>query len=410
MEKKKVVLATYGTRGDIQPLLALALSLGRHGHDVLLAAPPEQVAWIESHGCPSRPLGSDISGWIGRFANVHTIKPLIVFLDFFRQEIRKQFSQLPGIIRDADLALGASLCFGLHSAAAHLDIPYGFVALTPQLLPSSRHPFIAAKSQNLPLWLNRLSWNLARLVDRVNFTAVLNEERRHLGLKPVKDIIGHVLGDHVIVASDSILGGVAPDVRQNTVQTGYFHLDGVDGSGLPEEVDEFLADGPAPVYVGFGSMSTGDEQALVSLILKSLRSVGQRGILAGFRFDLNGLTAAKDCIFVKETNHRSLFPRVAAVVHHGGSGTTAAASRAGVPQVIVPHVLDQHYWGERVYRCGLGPRAIRRSRLTSGRLAKAVYECVSDGKYRRRSAVAAQNIQKQNSLNSAVEFIEKTFF
>ena len=137
MEKKKVVLATYGTRGDIQPLLALALRLGRHGHDVLLAAPPEQVAWIEAHGCPSHPLGSDISRWISRFANVHTIKPLIVFLDFFRHEIRKQFSQLPGIIRNADLALGASLCFGLHSAAEHMGIPYGFIAMTPQLLPEN---------------------------------------------------------------------------------------------------------------------------------------------------------------------------------------------------------------------------------------------------------------------------------
>jgi len=110
VDNKKIVLATYGTRGDIQPLVALAMSLGRHGHDVLLAAPPEHVAWIEAHGCASRPLGSDISRWISRFANVHTIKPMIVFIDFFRREIRKQLTQLSGIIKGVDLVLGASLC------------------------------------------------------------------------------------------------------------------------------------------------------------------------------------------------------------------------------------------------------------------------------------------------------------
>jgi UDP:flavonoid glycosyltransferase YjiC (YdhE family) len=96
-------------------------------------------------------------------------------------------------------------------------------------------------------------------------------------------------------------------------------------------------------------------------------------------------------------------------VHHGGSGTTATAARAGVPQIIVPHILDQYYWGERIFRCGVGPAPIRRSRLTTGRLAAAINECIADQRYTDRASKIAGEIEKQDSLGLAVDDIEKTF-
>ena len=408
MDGKKIIIATYGTRGDIQPLLALALALQRQGHEVRLAAPPEHAAWVTDRGCAFSPLGSDFSQVINRYPHVHTLKPLIDFLDFFRHEIRKQLSQLPGIIDGADLVLGASLCMGLRSAAELAGIPYGFVAMAPQMLPSAQHPFIAAKAQNMPLFLNRLSWKMACWIDQLNLRAVINKERRNFGLAPIKDVVSHVLGNHVMVASDPVLAEIPSDVGLDCTQTGYLHL--APNQGLQNELQEFFASGPAPIYFGFGSMSTRDQEALVSLILKCLDSEGRRGILTGFRFDQKQLATSADCIFIKQIPHPLIFPRVAAVVHHGGSGTTATAAMAGVPQIIVPHILDQYYWAERIFRRGLGPNPIRRSRLTAGRMAKAIHESLSDNGYQHRAKEVAKTIKPRDSLRQAVEFVEATFF
>lgn len=405
---RKIVLATYGTRGDIQPLLALALALGRKGHKVLLAAPPEHAAWIESHGCSFRSLGSDFRKVINRFPHMHTLRPLIFSLGFFRHELRKQLSQLPVIIEGADLVLGASLSFGLRTAAELMRIPCGFIAMTPQILPSAYHPFIAVKAQKMPPCLNRLSWGIARLADKFNLTAVINKERRDLNLSPVKDVISHVLGNHVMIASDPVLADIPPDIRLDCTQTGYLHLE--PRQVVHDELEKFFASGPAPLYFGFGSMSTRDEEALVSLILKCLQATGQRGILTGFEFDKSEIAAPEGSIFVEEVPHALLFERLAAVVHHGGAGTTAAAARAGVPQIIVPHILDQYYWAEKIYRGGLGPKPIRRSHLTAGRLAKAINECVSHRYFYRRAKAAAEIIETQDSQRLAVNCIEKTFF
>ena len=157
-------------------------------------------------------------------------------------------------------------------------------------------------------------------------------------------------------------------------------------------------------------MSTRAQEDLVALILASLKLTGQRGILSGFRFEESRFTNSESCIFIREAPHPQLFTRLAAVVHHGGSGTTATAARAGVPQIIVPHILDQYYWGERAYRCGLGPKPIRRYRLTADRLAKAVSETVSGQRYYDRASRFAEKIKKQDSQRLAVEYLEETYF
>lgn len=405
---KKIVLATCGTRGDIQPLIALARALTCRGHEILIAAPPEHEAWVADCGCAFHGLGSDFTKMLRRYPQVHTLKPVMGWLGFLRLEIQKQLSQLPGIIDGADLVLGASLCLGLHSAAESMNIPYGFVAMAPQILPSAHHPFVALKLQNMPQWLNRLSWEVARVLDRMNFTAVINRERRRLKLAPVNDILRHVIGNHVVVASDPVIAAVPADVELDFVQTGYLHLK--TDQTLSGPMEAFLAAGPAPVYFGFGSMSTREQETLVELIQASLRLTGQRGILTGFRFDETGFVDSKGCIFVDAVSHPSLFPRLAAVVHHGGSGTTATAALAGVPQIIVPHILDQYYWGEKVYRCGLGPKPIRRYQLTAERLANTITECVSGQRYYSRVSEIAKKIEIQDSRRQATEFIETTYF
>ena len=404
----KIVIATCGTRGDIQPLMALARALNHRGHETLIAAPPEHQMWVENCGCAFRALGSDFTAMLRGYRHVHTLKPLIEFFGFLRREIRMQLSQLPDIIKGADLALGASLCLGLHTVAEIRGIPYGFIATAPQILPSAHHPFVALPFQNLSPRLNRLSWETARQLDRLNFTALINNERRHLNLAPVRDILRHHLGRHVIVASDPAIAKVPSDVELDCLQTGYLHLQ--TDQALTPELEQFLAEGPPPVYFGFGSMSTGRQEDLVALVQASLKITGQRGILTGFRFDRSSFTNSKKWIFIREAPHLALFKRLAAVVHHGGAGTTATAALAGVPQIIIPHILDQYYWGDRVYCCGLGPKPIRRYRLTADRLAKAVSETVAGQRFYDRASRVAEKIKKQDSQRLALEYLEETYF
>lgn len=141
----RIVLATWGSRGDVQPILALALALKQADHDVLLAAPPENATWVEHYDCPFQALGRNVATILDECPNAYTLRPAITFIRVVRQEVRRQFTELPPIIKGADLVLGASLSFGLHSIAEFLGIPYGFIALTPQLLPSSHHPFLSTR-------------------------------------------------------------------------------------------------------------------------------------------------------------------------------------------------------------------------------------------------------------------------
>ena len=129
----KIVLATSGSRGDVQPMLALSLALKSKGYDVLLAAPPEKAAWAKALGCPFHPLGSDVTAFIDDMDNAHTLRPAIHFVSFLRKELNTQFNLLPKIIAGADLLIGSSLTFALATLAESMEIDYRFIAFAPQM-------------------------------------------------------------------------------------------------------------------------------------------------------------------------------------------------------------------------------------------------------------------------------------
>jgi UDP:flavonoid glycosyltransferase YjiC (YdhE family) len=244
-----------------------------------------------------------------------------------------------------------------------------------------------------------------RSADRVNLTRLLNGHRAALGLPPVRDCWRHILGARTIVASDRAVAALPPDAEADAVQTGYMHLPqpGVESKSL----DAFLAKGPPPVYAGFGSMPRADQARLAPLIASATRANGVRAVIARFWGDGFEEGASDELFYIRRYPHWQLFPRMAAVIHHGGAGTTATAAAAGVPQVIVPHALDQYYWGERIYRARLGPTPIWRSRLTAKRLAAAVSQCMSDPVVRQTTNDVSQKIQRGNGTKTTVEELLK---
>lgn len=399
----KIVLATFGSLGDVQPMLALSLHLKSAGHDVLFAAPPEKANWIEHHGCPFHPLGDDVTAFIDGMKDAHSVRSAFRFVRYIRGELISQFETFPRIIAGADLVVGASLVFALSSVAEFMGIAYRFIAFTPQLLPSGRHPFMAFKHQWLPECYNRMTWHIVRMLDRFNLSLLINKNRKKLGLKPVDDAWLHILGKHVIVASDKAVGEVPRDVKLAFTQTGYMHLDQPD-QNLPE-LEAFLRAGSPPVYAGFGSMPKMDQAGNVPLIVRAARSAGQRVVIGKFWDEPSEFSNSDDVFFIKRYPHLKLFPRMAAVIHHGGAGTTAACAISGVPQIIVPHILDQYYWGNKVYKSRLGPKPIWRSRLTSKNLAAAVKACLSNNLIQQSARTASEMIKQQNSLEMTVRLL-----
>jgi len=335
----KIVLATFGSRGDVQPMLALSLALRSAGHDVLLAAPPEKAEWAEGLGCPFHPLGSDVTAFIDDMKDAHSLRSALSFIHYVRKEAFSQFDVFPEIIKGADLVIGASLVFALSTVAESMGVGYRYIAFTPQLLPSGYHPFPAFRHHWLPKWYNRMTWKIAKMIDRFNLTRLINKHRKTLALKPVQDVWLHILGQNVIVASDKIIAEVPPDVNTTFTQTGYMHLDQPDL--YHPELEAFLSVGPPPVYAGFGSMPKHDQADLVPVIVDAARSVGQRVIISKFWDEPSEFSNSDDVFLIKKYPHLKLFPHMAAVIHHGGAGTTASCAISGMPQIIVPHILDQ---------------------------------------------------------------------
>lgn len=366
----RIVLATIGTRGDVQPFLVLARELQRRGHEPVFCTPPDFVEWLAAQGFEAHAAGSPFRVLVAKHgANILGAIPTL------RDEMAPQLAALDPLVRGAQLVIASGLCGAAHPLAEKYGVPYRFMALTPSLLPSREYPSPNVRSQKLPQWLNAASWTVHSAVWSAIFRAPTIRHRAALGLGPPGELWTALLRPEALVATDPLLAPAPGDAPVPVRQFGGFFFD--DPTPLPDDVERFLAAGPAPVYVGFGSMADRDPAQTVRLLVEATKRAGVRVIVsrgwAGLRAD-----PSEAIHVVDETSHARLFPRCAAIVHHGGSGTTHAAARAGVPQLVVSHLLDQFFWAERVRVAGIGPAGIARDALSSRSLGDSMRRLVED--------------------------------
>jgi UDP:flavonoid glycosyltransferase YjiC (YdhE family) len=198
-----------------------------------------------------------------------------------------------------------------------------------------------------------------------------------------------------------------PDWDEYQHVTGYWFLDAQPDWQPPADLLRFLESGSPPVYVGFGSVSHEHPERQTRLILRALELTGQRGVLLTGWGGLTRLSASPNVFFVDNVPHAWLFPRMAAVIHHGGAGTTGAGLRAGVPNIITAFVTDQGAWADRVVQLGVGPRVPGIKQLTAEKLAEAINTAVNDSALRARAAALGEKIRAENGVARAVELIER---
>ncbi len=400
---KKILLATCGSRGDVQPMIAITLALQSAGHQVQLIGPPENAAWARGLGCPYLGAGRDVSVFINTFDRPVSLYSGLSFARFVLQELAWQLKHLPQIIASADLVIGSSLMFGLSSTAEAQGIPYRYIAFTPQVLPSKHHPFLPIQTQTLPPLVNRLTWTMANILDRCSLALLINRYRKHQGLAPIPGAWDHILGPQPIVAGDKEIAPVPPDVQKIVIQTGYPHLDQL----VPPnpDLDRFLETGEKPIYAGFGSMPPKGQENAVPLLIQTAKNLGRRIIIRHPKKNAGKYLADKAVFFIGDYPHHALFPRMAAVIHHGGAGTTAAAAAAGLPQVIVPHILDQHYHGHRIFLSDLGPAPIPLSQLTRERLSHALAHCLTNERIIQSARNTCRSIDPAHRLEILVKAV-----
>jgi sterol 3beta-glucosyltransferase len=284
-----------------------------------------------------------------------------------------------------------------------------YIPFTPtQAYPSFLFP-------RLPPWfggsLNRLTYHLARQIMWQGFRSADRLVRRKaLGL-PAAPFWGSFGAD--CVQHCPILYGYSPavipkppDWDDSTHVTGYWFLDPADDWTPAPDLLAFLRGGSPPVYVGFGSMSSRKPERTADLVLQALARAKQRAIMLSGWGGLRKANLPHTVLMVDSIPFSWLFPRVAAVVHHGGAGTTSAGLRAGVPSVVIPFFGDQPFWGQRVAELGVGPEPISRQRLTAERLAQAIHGAVTDQTMRQRAADLGMKIRAEDGVACAVAVIQ----
>lgn len=352
----RILLSTYGSRGDVQPLVALAVRLKALGADPVVCAPPDEefATLLADHQIASAPAFAHLQMWIAeRMAQAKRDLPTVA-----AEMVALQHEAILAAARegcDAIVATGLMPSVGAANIVAEtLGVPYFHVSFCPLFLPSPHfppyeypgHPHPPGDTDNQTLWdLN------IRTLDTL-FAGGINACRRTVGLREVSNVRDYLYTERPYLAADPILAPWPTPAPLAVHQTGAWLLP--DTRPLPKDIAAFLEAGEPPVYVGFGSLPTHDPLAMARVTIQAVRAQGRRIIVSKGWAGLALIDDHPDALAIGEINQQALFPAVAAVIHHGGAGTTTAAAKAGAPQVVIPQIVDQPYWASRVAALGIG--------------------------------------------------------
>ncbi|HTP59565.1 MAG TPA: glycosyltransferase [Spirochaetia bacterium] len=413
----KIVILAVGSQGDVQPYAALGRGLARAGHVVTLAShetfrPLATRCGIAFSLITGNPVdivqGPEGQSWLSSSAS---------YFNFLSRARRMAADLYPQMSRDAlAAARGAdALIFSLpltvcgYSVANSLQIPGIPAALYP-LHPTGAFPSIMTPSLSFGRCANWLSgtgvmmlyWGIAR--------SLLREFHRTEGMArlPLRAPLRAMEKEGL-----PFLYGYSPSViptprswPASRVAGGYWFLEDSPEWKPQPRLLQFLENGPKPLYVGFGSMTSGDPQAMTRIVLDAVRRTGQRAVLSTGWGGFDAEDLPPSILSVGFVPHHWLFARVSMAIHHGGAGTTAAVLKAGTPGIIVPFFADQFFWGKRVCDLGMGPSPIPRKELTTESLEKAIRDVLGNGAMTARARELAASIQAEDGVAAAVRAVD----
>jgi len=394
----KIACVILGTRGDVQPMVALGTGLIQKGHEVIICAPPENEELVRRYNCRFEPFGPSIKKAVSERPEKQkggvaiTISP-----KEGKKLIRDQINLLPEIIKGVDLVLGAGIVIGVPTAADVLKVPYRFVAFYPIMLGTTHDdPF-----------KNRMMFGFGRSMMNILIKGFINKNRNKLGLPSIKDVWSHWLGENVIIACDKEIIAAREGVAFPFTQTGFMLLPSK--NSLPENVEAFLSSGKPPVYIGFGSNPIVSREKYRQMFEQVRDVTGQRLIVYKGWADLPE-SNSNDILYADELPFEFLFPRLAAIIYHGGTGTLAAVARAGIPQAAFPFMGDQFENRKQIVKLGLGPDTCDFKKMTAESISSAIRECVTNDTYKKNAAEMSERLKNANGIDLTVQLVEKILY
>jgi len=402
----RIALATVGTTGDVVPFAILARRLVERGHDVTaitwpvhrtaLALPGVRVEVAGPHADPNR-----IVAVAAEAARRGPMDQVAVLRDFHLADGAAHYRRLRELLPGHDLVLLHGIHALAHAATLDSELRWATVTFDPVLLPTAAAPPPGMPSlgpANRLLWalLDRMLQRTARPLDEV--LAAAGSPQRGLPLFRSRSPLLHL-----VACSPSVMR-VPGDLPPATHVTGAW-LDRTPPAPLPGELARFLEDGAPPIVITFGSMA-GSSDRTVANAIRAVLSSGRRVVAQDAPPDL--APSPNLLALHGHVDHRGLFPSAAAVVHHGGAGTTHAVVAAGVPSVVVPHVGDQRYWADRLHRLGVAPPPQLAAALDARWLADAILIAATDVAMRSAAAALGARVATEDGLETAVKLLEQT--
>lgn len=415
----RIGIYAFGTRGDVQPAIALGKGLISAGYEVSIIAGSNSEAFIKQHGIDYLPLSVDIQDvmqseqgkeWVD--ASDQPMKQLGIMKQLAKdfgatitQEMWQAYQQVDAVICNFTSVIFV-LSYAEHSPKPVINAPY-----QPMHATRAGWANYVAFRPNYSV-LNLISSAIGNYAGWGIYGEVVNQQRTQILNLPPYSLRTYLQARAKLPTIYGFSEHIIPKPRdwsENRHIAGYWFLDDMGDWQVSPALQEFLEAGSAPIYMGFGSMGSSSPEKAAKLMIDALTKTGHRGIISSGWAGLESKDLPETIFQLDFAPHQWLFPHMAGVIHHGGAGTTAAAIRAGVPQTIIPHMSDQPLWGRRIHELGIGTKAIDRHKLTSDNLAEAIEQLVENTSLRKNTEQMGKLISAEDGVTRAIELMQPYF-
>jgi sterol 3beta-glucosyltransferase len=409
----RIVIVATGSWGDVRPNVVLGQALQNAGYEVVLIAAEQFRSWVEARGVTFAGLSLNMQALLDSQANNSNLFQTIRWMRKLTQTTIQMGREIADVIHDGDaVLLNEGILPLVNGAIEKHSARLVHINLQPWVPTSEFSGMVPTRPAWMPIreaTYNRWTGGFVRRGQWSSMGGSGNQVRTgYLGLPKQTWAKHRAMLDttpSLLLVSPHVLPP-PPDWPPQHRITGYI-FDDESGWEAPQDLRDFLAGGDKPVYIGFGSMRERKPEETTRLFLDAAKRAGKRAILLSGWAGIGKADLPEDVFLLKYAPHHWLLPRTAAVVHHGGAGTTAAGLRAGVPSVIVPIMSDQPFWGRRVHALGAGPTPIPRSKLTTDNLAAAIAEATTSPAIRQKAAELGAKITAEDSVDEAVSTIRE---
>lgn len=419
----KIGIQTWGSDGDIRPFTALAGGLAEAGHTVTLVVTsvdgknyddlasamdftlrhvPEEPSYAEE-SIKAILIGVERTGNIIQQFKLlvdHTLDPVT----------DEMYDAAKKLCDENDLVIGHVIVHPLLAASQLANIPYALVTLAPLNFPSRFAP--PAGLPDLPKFFYPVLWKAAGFGLDLMLKKSVNRLRKKLELPLINHILADVWRSDILnlIAVSPTICETQPDWDSTVHVSGFFNVPAkAEKWKPPTDLQKFLDDGEPPVYMTFGSFNQMDIDGNIKLLAEAARLSGKRAIIQSHWDRAKFIPDAESIYKIDKAPHHKIFPHCAALVHHGGAGTTQSSVYCGLPSVVVAHAFDQPFWASELRRNGIGAKTLHKRRVTPQKIADQIIAVTSTPSMKTKACAMSASLKKENGVARAVELIEKTF-